>query len=194
MRGLVEEGSPYSWGADSDSRAGPTKGQSLLGICAVPTACPTHPSSTGRLQTELQTQLPRTWPLRQAAAGSHPSTLELEAVFPAPRKFQHSQKYRSSKGRQVSLRSPSAQVTLSTPTKPCTSGRQGLPEAHCPQTQQGKEAPGALTGGYVGHHLGTTVKDGTQQDSIPNAVVQSRETLPVPHLPQAQLINTVQKC
>lgn len=69
-----------------------------------------------------------------------------------------------------------------------------LPEAHCPQTQQGKEAPGALTGGYVGHHLGTTVKDGTQQDSIPNAVVQSRETLPVPHLPQAQLINTVQKC
>lgn len=152
------------------------------------------PSSTGRLQTELQTQLPRTWPLRQAAAGSHPSTLELEAVFPAPRKFQHSQKYRSSKGRQVSLRSPSAQVTLSTPTKPCTSGRQGLPEAHCPQTQQGKEAPGALTGGYVGHHLGATVKDGTQQDSIPNAVVQSRKTLHVPHLPQAQLINTVQKC
>lgn len=147
MRGLVEEGSPYSWGADSDSRAGPTKGQSLLGICAVPTACPTHPSSTGRLQTELQTQLPRTWPLRQAAAGSHPSTLELEAVFPAPRKFQHSQKYRSSKGRQVSLRSPSAQVTLSTPTKPCTSGRQGLHRWSClrltaPRPSKGRRLQG----------------------------------------------------
>lgn len=65
----------------------------------------------------------------------------------------------------------------------------GTRAAHCPQTQQGKEAPGALIEGYVGHHLGTTVKDRTQQDSIPNAVVQSSETLHMPRLPQAQLIN-----
>lgn len=102
MRCLVEEGSPYFWGADSDSKAGPTQEQSLLWICAVPLLVLPTPSSTGRQQAEL----PRTWPLRQPAAGSHPTTLELEAVFPAPSKFQHSQKYRSSKGRQVSLRSP----------------------------------------------------------------------------------------
>lgn len=136
MRGLVEEGSPYFWGADSDSRAGPTQGQSLLCICAVPLLILPTPSSTGRLQT----QLPRTWPLRQPAAGSYPSTLELEAVFPAPRKFQHSQKYRSSKGRQVSLRSPSAQVTLSPPTKPWTSGGQGLHIA--PRPSKGRRLQG----------------------------------------------------
>lgn len=36
-----------------------------------------------------------------------------------------------------------------------------LPEAHCPQPPHRKEAPGALTGGYMGRHLGTTVKDRT---------------------------------
>lgn len=131
MRCLVEEGSPSIWGADSDSRAGPTQGQSLLCICAVPLLVLPTPSSTGRLQAELQTQLPRTWPLRQPAAGSHPSTLDLEAVFPAPSKFQHSQKYRSSKGKQVSMRSHSAQVTLSPHSKPCTSGAQGLHRWSC---------------------------------------------------------------
>lgn len=151
--------------------------------------CLSYPptSSTGKQQAELR----RTWPLRQPAAGSHPTTLELEAVFPAPSKFQHNQKYRSSKGRQVSLRSPLLHRSPSAfPSSPVPQGagaaQMELPEAHCPQPLHRKEAPGALTGGYLGHHLGTTVKDRTQQDSIPSAVVQSSETLPMPRLPWAQ--------
>lgn len=128
-------------------------------------------SSTGRLQAELQTRLPRTWPLRPPAAGSHPSTLELEAVIPAPSKFLHSQKYRSSKGRQVSLRSPSAQVILSPPTKSSKLGARDCTDG----------APSPSTGRYMGHHLGT-VKDRTQQGS--SAVVQTSETLHMPHLPR----------
>lgn len=130
----MEEGSPYFWGTDSDSKAGATQGQSLLWVCAVPLLVLPTPSSTGRQQAEL----PRTWPLRQPAAGSHPTTSELEAVFPAPSEFQHSQKYRSSKGRQVSLRSPLLHRSLSAfPPSPAPQGagaaQMELPEAHRPQ-------------------------------------------------------------
>lgn len=137
LRCLVEEGSPYFWGPDSDSRAGPTQGQSLLCICAVLLLVLPTPSSTGRLQT----QLPRTWPLRQPAAGSHPSTLKLEAVFPAPSKFQHSQKYRFSKGRQVSPEFPFCTghpqpFHQALYLRGTGAAQMELPEAHCPQPSQ----------------------------------------------------------
>lgn len=149
----MEEGSPNFWGADSDSKAGSTQGQSLLWVCAVPLLVLPTPSSTGRQQAEL----PRTWPLRQPAAGSHPTTLELEAVFPAPSKFQHSQKYRSSKGRQVSL-GPHFCTSQSQLSHQALHLRgQGLHRWSCLRLT----APSPCIGGYLGHHLGTTVKDRT---------------------------------
>lgn len=57
----------------------------------------TIPSSTGRLRAELKIQPSKIWPSCKGLQDPTHHLLELEAVSPAPGKFQHSQKDRASK-------------------------------------------------------------------------------------------------
>lgn len=205
-----------SGGFTAGSRAGPAQGQSLLCTCALLVLVLTTPSNTGRLQAELKTQPSRIWPSCHQLQDPTHCLLELEAVSPDPGKFQHSQKYRAVKpwgpGKPGEPEVPPLlhRVSFSLPTnthilRALKSLEQGLcrwssPRLTAPRHQPGKESLGALTGEYVGHHLGTTVKDRTRQGSVPNTQVQGSETLhmlpfhPAPaHQNQHRSVQTGQK-
>lgn len=205
-----------SGGFTAGGRARPAQGQSLLCTCALLVLVLTTPSNTGRLQAELKTQPSRIWPSCNQLQDPTHCLLELEAVSPDPGKFQHSQKYRALKpwgpGKPGEPEVPPLphRVSFSLPInmyilrvlKPLEQGlcRWSSLRLTAPRHQPGKEILGAFTGGYVGHHLGTTVKDRTRQGSVPNTRVQGSETLhmlpfhPAPaHQNQHRSVQTGQK-
>lgn len=81
VRCLVEEGSPYFYGADMDSRAGPTQGQSLLCTCAHPTHPQQHWQAPDTAPQDLAPQAAscRISPINLRAGSSFPSSQQIPA-------------------------------------------------------------------------------------------------------------------
>lgn len=115
MRHLVEEGSPYFWGLTVTARLSHPGTVTALDLCC-PTACPTHPQqhwqAAGRAPQDLAPQA--------TSSRISPNNLRAGSSFPSSQQIPAQPEIQVFKGK-----ASEPEVTLSLPSKSCTSGGRG---------------------------------------------------------------------